>query len=661
MLIFLLASLFSQTIYEMDEVVVTANRYPVQLEDAAVAVMIIERAEIAQLKALSLDEVLSAVAGIDFKDYGTGGGVTSVSIRGIPSNGTLVLLNGQPLNAVTNGMADVSTIDVNTIERIEIVRGPVSSIYGANALGGVVNIITIRELSRPEVRLQFTPSTADLDAPFQTHNAFIKFGLPVGNTQYNLAGAYTHDPGLRNNSNLKKYHTTASIFHNTDRFITRASVCYDERRYGIPGPLPRIDSLHPAPQFGDSTATSLFDREQDRSLLGNLDLELGITDNIRWYNKLFANRNEIRYHTTYGMSNDTINEDYDYLIHTLGLNTMITVRKAVLDYTTGVDAHYDTLRAQKLSPDTGDTIWQASAYNIGAWGELRLRISDRISVTPSIRYDHNSGFGGFLSPGIGIVSILRPDLWLKFTVGKTFRAPTFNDLYWPKYGNPNLRPEHGWAYELRVENSPLPSLFAALSLFSRNSQDRITWLPLESDLWQPQNVDILEVAGLDLEIKHYIRGFMEYAIDATYLRARQKNDEIIYSYYDWVADTSLTIIQEIERKAAFTPSFSISSRFNFRLPEEIELNISGQYVSRRVNYYPNYDDYPHVFMDAKYLKSYFVINTALTKTLLNHLTMTAGVKNILDTDYALQFGNTMDDRDYPMAGRIYFLQLSVHY
>ncbi|MBE0433379.1 TonB-dependent receptor [candidate division WOR-3 bacterium] len=653
--------LIGQQLYELEEVVVTANRYPVLLQDVAVAVIVIEREAIENKSALGLVEILNDAAGIDLKDYGTPGGVTSVSLRGISSNGTLVLINGQPLNTVTNGMADLGAIDINTVERIEIVKGPVASIYGANAMGGVVNIITIRKLSRPAIAGQFTPSAMTLDDPLNTKDLSAQLGVPVRSTQLDLTGNYKNSQGYRSNSDLTQYHLTGSITNTGQRSTLGASLLYSEREYGIPGPMPWVDSLHPVPQFGDSTATSLFDREEDRVLMANLKAELQITDNIKWYNKFLADRKRTIFSTTYeGWLGDTISEEYDYLTHMIGLNTMLTVRAEKVNITIGFDARYDTLQTTMYSTQSTDTAWHAGSRNIGVWTEIGLRLSPAISGTSSLRYDHNSDFGGFLSPGIGIVTALSPASWLKLSAGKTFRAPTFNDLYWPQSGNPGLKPEHGWAYEIRAESSLRPDLFAALSVFLRRVMDRIAWLPDQDNLWRPQNVNYQSIRGLDLELKHQVNDLVEYKFACTYLNARQRNDEIVYDYYDWTADTSLTIAEEIERPAAFTPRYSASSSVNLKLPSDFGLNISGQYTTERINYYANYDAYPYVSMDTKTLAAYLVLNAALSKELSRHVRLTAGIKNLLDTRYALQFGNTLLDLNYPMPGRTYFLRLSLN-
>jgi outer membrane receptor for ferrienterochelin and colicin len=231
-------------------------------------------------------------------------------------------------------------------------------------------------------------------------------------------------------------------------------------------------------------------------------------------------------------------------------------------------------------------------------------------------------------------------------------------MYWPNSGNPDLKPEHGWAYELRLESSPTPAMYAALSLFMRNINDRIFWLPIEDGLWQPQNVNYISIKGLDIETKTYASELMSVSFEFTYLNSNQKNNEIVYDFYDSFADTGLTIIEEIERKAAFTPTYVVSAKLDFHLPYEITSNIFVSFISKRINYYRNYANFPNVSMYEKSLDPYCIINLHLTKKISRSLALSAGLKNVLDTKYATQFGHTMDDLDYPMPGRLFFAQVS---
>jgi len=645
-----LVILIAQPIYELDEIVVTATRYPAALQDVALATIVIDREELDEFNPSSLTDVLQTYAGTDTKDYGVPGTVSSISIRGIPSNGTLVLINGHPLNSITVGMADLSAINLSTIERIEIVKGPVSSLYGANGLGGAVNIITTKGYRKPEFKMSFCPSTTDIDVPLQSREFFAKLGLPAGRMIFDIAATYGASDGFRENSEYTGYYLTGSLGYELDNTKFISSLVYSNREYGLPGPM-----------LADSTSSSLLDHEKDEYLLGDINISWNFLENFAWDNTLFADRRFIKYHTAYtDLSQDTLESDYDYLTYVVGVNSIAHFKSGRTDLTIGIDTHFDTLETTETHELSRDTIWNASSHNIGAWLEFKYRIK-HIILAPSLRYDRNSRFGNFLSPGVGLISPLIDNLWIKLSAGKAFRAPTFNDLFWPNAGNPDLKPEHGWAYELRFESSPSPTLFAALSLFARSVNDRIAWLPGDNNMWQPQNVNHISVRGVDFEMNKQINDFTNIYLEGSYLQAKQRNNEITYDFYDWVADTSLTIIEEVKRDAAFTPKYTASARLHFSLPYGYDFNIEGLYVAAQVNYYVSYDEYPDITMDTKTLDSYIMLNIGFSKKVLNYLKLSVGAKNLLDKDHAKQFGNSMTDLDYPMPGRLFFARISMDY
>ncbi|MBN2621101.1 TonB-dependent receptor [candidate division WOR-3 bacterium] len=658
----LLLLLVNQQIYEMDEIVVTATRYPLALQNVAVATMVIDRADIDALRALDITEVLQGTAGLDVKDYGTPGAATSLMLRGVPSSGTLVLVNGQPVNMATTGMADISAIDVNSIERIEVVKGPVSSIYGANTLGGVVNVITDKEYTKPEIWINAAPFTTTFDTLFQNRYVGLAAGLPFQDWQLGLSAAYRTSLGHRSNSELAKYDIQGTIGYQTDRVALKAHMAYDDKDYGIPGPMPYSDSLHPVPVFGDSTATSLYDHQDDAALLGNIKFVWNVSERLQWEQRLYGDRRNSKFHTQYaGWIGDTIIEDHTYLTYSGGYNTMVLARFSGLDLSVGIDARIDSLNTQTASEQSGDTTWDASVYTFGGWCQAKKDIGDIVSFVPSLRLDYHGEYGTFLSPSIGFITIVQPKLVLKASVGRTFRAPGLNDLYWPLSGNRGLTPEYGWVYEMRVEAAPLHAMFGAVSLFMHDIKDRIAWMPDTGGMWMPQNINELSIIGLDCEYQGRLTRFVDLALQGTYVTAIQMNDEIVYDFYDYVADTSLTIIQEIERDAAYIPRYTLKFTQHLHAPCSFDIDLSEMYVSETRNYYTNYDRSPAVSMDEKIIDAYMLFNASVTKTFGTSILLTAGVKNALNTDYATQFGYSIDDLDYPMPGRTYFLNISAHY
>jgi len=638
-------------VYEVEEVVVTATRYPASLQDIALATLVIDREEFMKLEPVSLSELLQTYASVNIKDYGNPGLVSSISVRGIPSHSTLVLLNGIPLNSITVGMADLNAIDLNAVERIEVVKGPVSSLYGANALGGVVNIITAKEYQTPEVRLAFSPSTSEPGNPFQTTELSVRAGRPLGRACFDVTATYCSSDGFRQNCDYRGGYVTGSFQYKKGHSEFNSGLFFNSKEYGVAGPM-----------LADSSSASPLDREKDRNLIGDLSFIQDLTGSLKWYNRLSAVQQRVYFHSVFiDWNGDTVMTDYDYLTHMLGFNTYMLLDAHNTETVAGIDVHYDTLETTETSGlSQQDTVWHAASFNIGFWLELTQKIGD-ITVTPSIRLDRNSKFGGFLSPAIGVVKPLLDNLWIKASAGKAFRAPTFNDLFWPGSGNPELRPEHGWAYELRLESAPVANTFAALSLFMRSVNDQIAWLPGEDNMWQPRNVNYISVKGMDFEFRTQFNEFIRFGIEGSYLYARQRNNEIVYDFYDWNADTGRTVIEAVERDAAFIPDYTASATLEFGLFHKTFLFIKGLFMDERVNYYVNYEDAPVISMDTKRLQPYTVFDVGLSKEFFSCVSISCGVKNLLDRRYALQFGNSMSDFDYPMPGRIFFCRVSMEH
>ncbi len=641
-------------VYEVEGVVVTATRYPALLKDIAAGTIVIDRESMERNSPSSLSELLHNLAGIDVKDYGIPGSVSSISIRGTPGSGAIVLLDGIPLNSIQTGIADISIIDINDIERIEIIKGPVSSLYGANAIGGVVNIVTIRNGISTVGNAKIRQTAGRIAIPFSSSEFFLSYILPTKNCYYKLTGAKISTTGGRANNDCNGFSAKNQFNYHQSHFSILLQTIFNTRNYGLPGPQPLIDSTHFAPLLGDSTSTSRYDKQIDRIWLNDLSISYRILNNLSLVTKFFGNLQNNKYHTEFFFWDIAI-EDYDYSLTTFGNSTTLLWEKEFDKLVLGFDFRYDTLQAQRTSFQTGDTTWSARAENYGYWLTITKRFATRWTLNPGIRYDHNSAYGDFLSPSLGIVSEINQKIWLKLSLARAFRAPGFNDLYWPVYGNSDLKPEYGNAYELRIESSPVYALFAGLSIFFREINDRITWLPTNDGLWKPQNVNYIKIAGLETEFHTRLSERMKITFDGTYLFARQKNRELCW--YDFLSDPMMEF-QDRERTAAFIPSLMLSIKFDLRLEQNLTLNINADYTSNRFNYYENWTNLPEITMDTKTLASYYVVNLSLHRKFLEHLGLVLGVKNLFDDSYAIQFGNSIFDKNYPMPRRTAFFEIS---
>ncbi|OGC42654.1 hypothetical protein A2Y85_01775 [candidate division WOR-3 bacterium RBG_13_43_14] len=644
MLLLCLLSL-TDAVYDIDEIVVTATRYPAAVKELPVATIVIDKKDIEAANAKDLNEVLQKEAGIDIKDYG--GALSSVTIRGIQANGILVLINGRPFNSITTGMANISAININTVERIEIVKGAASNVYGANALGGVINIITRRDLTRPEMFMQAQISSIGNDASIEDQDFFARIGYPLGRFIIETNGGYRASNGFRINTDFKDYNfSTGLIYELTDVSIA-ARVNYGKKDYGTPGPM-----------LADSTSYSPLDRESDVNILNDLDCDWMINQYLQWSNKIYLDRRQTDFNSFYvGYNNDTIVQNYYYLTNTLGISSILDYQFGNSEWAIGIDGRYDSLDADENAMFS-DTSWQVSSFSVGAWFEINKRISERSLILTGLRLDYYPDFGIFLSPQVGLTGSISEWLIIKMSTGRAFRAPTFNDLYYPLSGNPELKPEHGWAYELRIESTPTVNSFIALSGFHRLIIDRIAWMPADNMFWEPQNLNNLNVKGIEIETLLRSRNY-GFELGATYLDSEQQNDEIVYDFYDWPADTSHIEIENISRGAAFVPLYNLTLKTWIKLPYAMQLGASFVQVGERVNYYPDYSDYPNVFMQTKTLNAYQIIDLSIERNFFGKISFVLGAKNLLNTAYATQFGYSIDDLDYPMPGRSIFARVKV--
>ena len=141
-------------LFTLDEVVVTATKYPVEMSETSVSVEVIREEDVDSSNAANVGELLNDVTGVNIINYGGPSGQKTVHIRGSKPTQVLILMDGQSINNNQNGQKDLGQLPLSNVKKIEILKGPASALYGANALGGVVNIITKDASEKPEVNFK---------------------------------------------------------------------------------------------------------------------------------------------------------------------------------------------------------------------------------------------------------------------------------------------------------------------------------------------------------------------------------------------------------------------------------------------------------------------------------------------------------------------------
>jgi vitamin B12 transporter len=413
-------SVQADEITTLDAVQVTANRSAMPADDALASVTIITRSDIEQSQASDVYRLLGQQAGIDITRSGGAGSLNSIFLRGSNSNHTLILIDGVRVNSATQGSYDVSVLPVAMIDRIEIVRGPRAALWGSDAIGGVIQFFTRKPSDFVELR-----------AGSYGHAA-IDAGLGFGDSERNVGLS----AGYARASGFSATNPNVSFGFNPDKDG------FENRHVQLKGKT-QIGE-HALSGFAAFTRAEIeFDEgvtDQDTIQAG---LHLSGQLNSRWLHNLSIgyNREEL----------DTPAFSSIFSTRRFGLDWVNTIQ---LNDSNMLNIGLNWSRENGFSGDSsgGGTQFDNNRRNLGvfaAWrGDFELNQFDL-----SIRHDDNNQFGNNTSSQAAWGFKLTESVRLFASWGQGFRAPNFNELYYPGFfglfaGNPNLKPENSNSFEL---------------------------------------------------------------------------------------------------------------------------------------------------------------------------------------------------------------------
>ena len=510
-----------------DAIVITATRSPAISNELSHAMDVVSAERIHNTSPLNASEALQNIQGTFVKDYGGLNAIKTISLRGSSAEQVLVLLNGQRINNPQNGQVDLSTIPLDGIERVEILRGGSSAIYGADAVGGVVNLIS----GKKETENGFGGSLKLLNGSFNTGSLDAILNLDqnwlsasIGYTRVKSDGDYKYiDPGgneqLRLNNDITSDNFFSDLSFRLGNSPFRTNLQLNYRYYtserGSPGPL----------DFASPMARQWNTNQQLQAAAGGKVFSLLNEYQIT----AFINRDKYRY------------EDSDTLfatntIHNSGLNGFETQFKTV--FTSSNELTYGLgFREEWMESNQFTQQHLRNTYYLFIQDEASIKtdlfsVPAVFNVIPAFRYDHYSGFGSQLSPKIGSVLTVGSTFQtaLKFNLGWSFRAPTFNELYWPSSawstGNKDLKAEKGfdWDIGFNLRNQYLLNFALDIVYFNMRVEDLIQWQSIDF-IYMPVNIAKSNNRGI--EIKSSIKPVQDVVtllFNYTYLDARDKSD-----------------------------------------------------------------------------------------------------------------------------------------
>ncbi len=633
-----------EKIYQLEPVIVTATRHPEYLSNITSYSTQLVSVKLRRFNFLTLGEVLKNLSNGEMKSSGELGQVQTFSLRGSSSSQVLFLLEGRKLNYIANGVFNLSDLPLENLDKVEIVHGPLSSLYGANALGGVVNLIpSYPSSSRAKV------SSSILFGEGNTRVYSLKFSSGIKNLKLDSGLERKQSEGERENSAY-----SSLFFHST--FLYEISSQADLKLYlltqtddmGLPGPVPDPLSI---PKFGNSNVSSLFDQQADKNFSADLNFNFRSEDTKEELStRVFLDRRHLDYSTRYDFFGE-VDEDYSYLSRSLGgfIQYSLSFQKDNR-LTLGGDFSSDVFEAEKTSHYVSSGSESVSSWNpgssiLGLWANSSLN-KGRFTFQAGARVDLPSNFEKSFSPNLGVIYHLRENLSLKLNYGRAYRAPTFNDLYWPDGGNEDLKPETGQSFETGLSYSG-QKLSCQISLYSRQVKNLISWQPLgQNGLWQPFNLDRFSSWGTELQTGYTLGENAGVDLNYTLNRGEETKKDLVYDDYF----TGERRFAEFKRKARFQPEHSFNLNVNLKVFATLSAQVSMNYRTKKLNYYPDYSSYPEIKYLTKRIRPSPNFDLNLSQK-VNLLTFSLKVNNLFDDKTPTRFGNSFSDLDYPNPGR----------
>ena len=456
-----------------ENVVVTAARIPQEASQSLQPVIVITADDIAESGQQTLVEVLQSRAGLEIASTGGFGQPSGVFMRGANSNQTLILIDGLRVNSATTGATALENIPLNQIERIEIVPGPLSSLYGSEAIGGVIQIFTKSAKYAPGASISAgygSFNTRSVSGGINTRFNDTDFSLNAG---YFISDGFdaTKQPAFQHNPDLDDYHNTNYSLKLAQHFTTDHEIGLTAfQSFGNT----RFDSGPSTDDINRQTlsAFSLYTRNQLTAKWESL-LRIGLSRDNSEISGAFpgffrTTQPQLTWQNNFKLSGGSLIAGFEFL-------------------------------DQKLASDTPYNATQRDIRSlfggyVGEFGPHGMQLN--------VRNDDNSQFGNQTTGSVGYGYRLNPYLRLRASAGTAFKAPTFNDLYFPGFSNPNLQPERSRSYETGVVVSA-GEHHSSLIYFD----NRITDLIALDNTFTPQNVNEARINGGDISYQGSFAGF----------------------------------------------------------------------------------------------------------------------------------------------------------
>ncbi|WP_409300848.1 TonB-dependent receptor domain-containing protein [Pseudomonas sp. KCJK8993] len=473
---------------KLPDTLISANRQVEERNDSSSASTVFTREDIDRLQPTSLSDLLQRVPGVQVAQSGGRGNLPNIFIRGTNSAQSLVLVDGQRIGSSSSGDSNLQFISVEQIERVEVLRGSRSAIYGSDAIGGVIQIFTRRSAdSGLHGRMRVAAGSS------QTWEHSL--GLSGGDqrTRFSLGANLDESSGIDWTHASYPSDTDHDGYRNQSLSFTLSHALSDDLEVGF----------HLLDNRGRSRYDNPFAAEQDPYTDFTVSSASGFIDatvNDRWQSRLELGHSENRDLKRNKLSDErsVFNTYRDSLAWQNDLR--LTAQHSLI---LGADWYEDRLNTGPLLiGSTPQYFAEDSRWNRATFIQHRFQ-GDSFSTELGLRRDQNQQYGSQNTWSGTLTLPLNPDNDLLLSYSEGFRAPNFSDLYYPGYDNPNLKPEHSKSYELQWRSQLSESSRLEASLYRTDIKDAIT----PDARYRPQNIGAARINGFEASLKQEILGW----------------------------------------------------------------------------------------------------------------------------------------------------------
>lgn len=589
-----------ETVY-LEKMVITATRTEERIESVASSVTVITAEEIEAKQVTTVLEVLRSVKGFDVVQNGGVGKRTSIFVRGGNSGHILVMIDGIQVNSPTTGSYDFANLTVDNIDRIEIIRGPQSTLYGSDAMAGVINIISKEGKGSLQWQISgeggtYNTKKISLSASGSSEKTNYSFSASRFKTDgFSVAKDLDEDDGYENTSFSGKVGLNFSESLDIDLGISYSEATSDLDYYYDSATFTTTpDALNY--EMGTKTLTPYIKAVQrinnnwDHTIMASLD-EASITEK----------------------KDSTTTSEIDTTVKNINWQHNLYLAKETNTLTFGVE--YE----EQAGENGGEGDFKKFIYNKAFYLQDQASMfTERLNVSLGVRVDDHSLFGEEMTSRItALYNLKLTGTKFKGSWGTAFKAPTLNDLYYNAswgIGNPDLKPEKSTGYDIGFEQKISDLILISADYFENDFKNLIQWdwsiFPMT-----PENISKAETKGYEFGFN--FKPVKSFYIDAS-CTLLETEDKL----------TGNELARRANNKGAITVGWT---------PEKADFNLTVNKVGKRWDNGGN----------TTKLRSYTKVDFAASFDITKNLTLFGRGENLLNEDYE-------EAKGYGTAGISYY-------